>query len=392
MKFIDAIVGKTFCGQQFTRLLFAAVVTTFITNLNFIADKIFATQLFGKTAMAGIEIVLPLLYATAFLEFMIATGTAYLYSFEIGAFYAKRANCLVGQGIIWTLFLSALLAVSLYWAEDLYFSFYPHAETTTAFARLYYEPFLATIAIHPMYILMQMMVYADGGGRYCVFATVIQITVHMIVALFLTIGLDFGMTGIALSVFISEIGAMAVFARWMFSVSQTLKPKFYCSFSDTLKVLKLSYVNASLSLYIAVGNMILVIYFLRDFGQDYFPVLSAVISIFQLAVCLSGVEKATEPLVNIYLGENNFDGVIKIMKPAAIVAALFGGAVIPVMWLFCEPIASIFGIADVAIVAEAKIVIRTVAFAMPFVALLYLFTMYYQINGYFKNCHIAFFL
>ncbi|WP_256625862.1 MATE family efflux transporter [Selenomonas ruminantium] len=184
--------------------------------------------------------------------------------------------------------------------------------------------------------------------------------------------------------FISEIGAMAVFARWMFSVSQTLKPKFYCSFSDTLKVLNLSYVNASISLYIAVGNMILVIYFLRNFGQDYFPVLSAVISIFQLAVCLSGVEKATEPLVNIYLGENNFDGVIKIMKPAAIVAAFFGGAVIPVMWLFCEPIASIFGIADVAIVAEAKIVIRTVAFAMPFVALLYLFTMYYQINGYFK--------
>lgn len=384
MKIINAITGGTFCGHQFMRLLFAAVSVTFIMNFNFIADKILASQFLGNNAMAGIEIVMPLLYVTAFLELMIATGTVYIYSYEIGAFNDERANCLIGQGFMGTFLLSFFLAVSLYVCEDLYLSLFGNAETTIDFARLYYEPFLATIVIHPVYILMQMTVYADGGGRYCVFATATQIIIHITAAFFFTSILDMGMTGIALGVFIGEIVAMAIFARWIFFVSRTIKPIFRFSFSDAIKVLKLSYVNAALSLYIAVGNLILVIYFLQTFEQEYFPIMSAAISIFQLAIFLSGVEKATEPIVNVYLGENNFNGVIKVMKVATLTALILGVLTIPFMWIFCRSIADLFSIADPTLVAESEFVIRIVALAMPFISLLYLFTMYYQISGYFK--------
>ena len=193
-----------------------------------------------------------------------------------------------------------------------------------------------------------------------------------------------GMTGIALGIFCSEVVSMVIFAHWIFFVSQTMKPVFSFSFTDTIKVFKLSYVDASLSLYIAVGNMILVMYFIQNFGQEYFPIMSMVISIFQLAVCFSGVEKATEPIVNTYLGENNFNGVVKVMKPAILMAFILGVIAIPIMWLFYEQIAETFGVADAVLIAESEIVIKTVAFAMPFVSLLYLFTIYYQINGYFK--------
>lgn len=378
-------MGKTFCGYQFRKMFFASVLTTFIMNLNFIADKILATQLLGKNAMAGIEIVLPLLYVTAFLELMISTGTAYLYSFEIGAFQSERANRLVGQGVIWTLFLSVVLTTSLLWGEDAYFSFFANAEAMTAFAREYYEPFLAVIAIHPLYILMQMLAYADGGGRYCVAATAAQIVVHIVLAVLGVAYWGLGMTGIALAVFISELVAMAIFARWTFIVSRTLKLVFHISLTDTIHMLKLSYVNASLSLYIAIGNILLIMYFINNFGQENFPIMSAAISIFQLAVCFSGVEKATEPIANIYLGEKNFDGVIKVMKPAIVVAFGFGVSVIPFMWLFSAPIAGIFGIADTELMAESDKAIKIISFAMPFVSLLYLFTTYYQISGYFKT-------
>lgn len=192
MKIINAITGGTFCGHQFMRLLFAAVSVTFIMNFNFIADKILASQFLGNNAMAGIEIVMPLLYVTAFLELMIATGTVYIYSYEIGAFNDERANCLIGQGFMGTFLLSFFLAVSLYVCEDLYLSLFGNAETTIAFARLYYEPFLATIVIHPVYILMQMTVYADGGGRYCVFATATQIIIHITAAFFFYVNLRHG--------------------------------------------------------------------------------------------------------------------------------------------------------------------------------------------------------
>ena len=52
---IDAVMSRTFCGHQFGKMLFASIITTFIVNFNFVANKILAAQLFGKNAMAGIE-------------------------------------------------------------------------------------------------------------------------------------------------------------------------------------------------------------------------------------------------------------------------------------------------------------------------------------------------
>ena len=184
MKLIDTITGRTFCGHQFIRMLFFSVFITALSNLNFISDKILATQLLGKDAMAGIEIVLPLIYVTAFLEYMIATGTRYLYSFEVGAFNVDQANRIFGQGVFLTLLLSALLTIILFLGEDLYFSLFANAPTIISYSQMYYEPFLATIAIHPLCILMKVMVYSDGGGNYCVVATVVQIIVHISVSFF----------------------------------------------------------------------------------------------------------------------------------------------------------------------------------------------------------------
>jgi|GEM_PF-3144858 len=381
---IDAVMSRTFCGHQFGKMLFSSIITTFIVNFNFVANKILAAQLFGKNAMAGIEIVLPLLFITAFLELMVAMGTAYLYSFEIGSFKTEVANRLAGQGAFWTLFLSVILTMSFFFGENIYFSLYSNAEAATTFAREYYRPFLLTIAVHPIYVFMQRMVFADGGGKYCIFATVLQFVVHVATALFLTTMLDFGMAGMALSIFISEIVAMTIFLRWIFFVSQTMKPTFHCSLADTIKVLKLGYVSSSVTLYFSIGNMLLVIYFLRNFDQEYFPILSAIISISQLSYCFSGIEKAAEPIINVYLGEDNFNGVIKVMKPAIMTAFSAGVFAVPFLWFFSESIADVFGVADSNLLTESVNAIKTFALAMPFISMLHLFTMYYQINGYFK--------
>ena len=88
---------------------------------------------------------------------------------------------------------------------------------------------------------MQMIVYADGGGTNCIFATMTQFAVNIVASVFFASYLDMGMVGISLGTVVGTVAAMAVFAKWIFCDSQTLKPKLYFSWQEIVKVIKYSY-------------------------------------------------------------------------------------------------------------------------------------------------------
>lgn len=371
---------KIFCHKQFKRMLLSAILMMLVMTLNYTMDMILAARLFGDNAMAGLNLIKPLVSIAAFFAMMISTGTSYLYSFEIGAFRNEKANKLVGQGVILIVILAIVLGVIAFFDEGIFFSFFPNLGATEAFAREYYSVLFLIVALNTVYALVQTMVYADGGGKNCVIAIILQLTVNLFASIIL--GLKLGIVGIAFGTVIGYLAAMAVFAKWIFIDSQTLKPICYFSLSDTVKVLKYSYVHASLYLHIGLGNMILNAFFLQTFGDKYFPVLSVVTSVLSLAVFLDGIGQAAEPLINIYLGEKNFDGVAKVMDIAIKTALILGVAVIPIIFMFSINIASFFGITDPTLLTEAEEALRTIAFSMPCISLLYLFATYYQICGH----------
>ena len=91
---------------------------------------------------------------------------------------------------------------------------------------------------------------------------------------------------------LGDLAAMVVFSKWIFIYSQTLNPILYISLSETVRVIKYSFVHASLYLYIGFSNISLNIFFLKTFGEQNFPVLSVVASILQLVVFLKCLAEA----------------------------------------------------------------------------------------------------
>ena len=363
----------TFCGFQFKKMLLSAIMIMVVMTLNYTMDMILAARLFGDNAMAAINLIKPIVSIATFFAMMISTGTSYLYSFEIGAFRKEKANRLVGQGAILTIIMSILLGLLVFFCEELFFSSFPDLGATETFARKYYSILFLIVAVNTVYDLMQTMVYADGGGKNCVTAIILQFAVNFFASIFF--GLKFGIIGIAFGTLIGYLAAMLVFAKWIFIDSQTLKPILYFSATETVKVLKYSYVHAALYLHVGLSNMILNAFFLQTFGEKYFPVLSVVVSVLSLSVFLDGIGQAAEPLINIYLGEKNFDGIKKVMNIAIKTALTFGAATVPIIFVFSANIAELFGI-RAELLAESVLAIRIMAFSMPFIAILYLFADY----------------
>ena len=369
----------TFCGVRFKEMVFFSLFMMITFSLSSTADFILAARLFGDNAMAAVNLVTPIFFVIAFLSSMIGTGTAYIYSFEIGAFRQENANKFVGQGAILAVTSSILLTLILFFGREVFFSFFDVTGDIEIFAREYYSYFFLSAAINPIYFLMYVIVYADGGGKNGVVANFLSFFVNVVSSIIL--GMKFGISGIALGTFLGYLSAMVVFAKWIFFDSQTLKPILNFSPSKILKVFKLSYVHASFYIYVGLGNIILNAFFLKTFGEQNFPVLSVVMSFLQFSQFLLGVAEAAEPLVNIYLGEKNFDGIKKVMKIAIKAAVSFGAVLIPIIFLFAANIAELFGIKD-ELLAESVFALRIISFSMPFLAILYLFATYYQICGH----------
>ena len=364
------------------KMLFSSLLMIIAFSLSSTADFILAARLFGDNAMAAVNLVTPIFFVIGFLSSMIGTGTAYLYSFEIGAFRQENANKLVGQGAILAVTLSILLVLILFFSRELFFSFFNVTGEIKTFAHEYYSLFFLSAAINPIYFIMYVVVYADGGGKNGVIANFLNLFVHIVASIVL--GMKFGIAGIAFGTFLGYFTSIIIFAKWIFFDSQTLKPILHFSPSKILKVFKLSYVHASYFIYVGFGNMILNSFFLKTFGEQNFPVLSVVMSLLQFSRFLLGLAQAAGSLVNIYLGEKNFDGIKKVMKISIKVVLSFGAVLIPIILFFSANIAELFSIND-EILGKTVFAIHAIAFSMPFIAMLYLFTTYYQISWHMKT-------
>ena len=373
---------ETFYGVQLKKMILSSFFMVIAFSFSNIVDFILAARLFDDNAMAAVNLVTPIFFIVNFLSSMIGTGTTYLYSFEIGAFRHEKANKIVGQGAILAVTLSILIGVILFFGREIFFSLFDVTGEIETFAREYYSLFLFAAAINPVRFLMYTLVLADGGGKNGAVANFLSLFVNIAASIIL--GMKFGISGIAFGTFLGYLSAIIVFAKWIFFDSQTLKPILHFSPSKILKVFKLSYVYALYFLYVGFGNMILNVFFLKTFGEQNFPVLSVVMSLLQFSQFLLGVANATEPLVNIYLGEKNFDVIKKVMKLSIKSQLSFGAVLIPIIFVFSSNIAGLFSIGD-EIFAETVFAIRAIAFSMPFIAVLYLFTTYYQISGHMKT-------
>ena len=198
----------TFCDVQFKNMFLSSILLMFAENLSDTVNYILAAQLFGDNAMAAVNLVTPLLYSVCFLSSLIATGSTYLYSFEIGSFRHEKANKLVGQGAILAVTSSILLTLILFFGQDVFFSFFDVTGEIETFAREYYSLFFLSAAINPVYFLMFVIVFADGGGKNGVIANFLSLLVNVISSIIL--GMKFGIAGISFwnvfGLFVGDIG------------------------------------------------------------------------------------------------------------------------------------------------------------------------------------------
>ena len=375
-------VHRTFSQHKFHLMLGAATIMAFLTLAAEEVDVLVAGYLFGEEAITGINLVSPMFFAATFISMMIAVGTAHHYSYEIGRFKKEEADNAVGQGVLLAFVASLFVLLFTQSAKSRFLASVTESTDIFSYSSAYYTFFPYMLSVLPFFFLLQFLVYADGGGKRCVLASVLQLAVNIPCSMLLS--RKMGMAGLSLGTLLGFLASIAVYVSWIISVHSSIRLRWHFSFSDTFEIMKFSYAHACLPLYIGISRMSLNKFVALRFEDECLTALTVVNHLMVIILVFEGLGQAVDPLLNIYYGERNPDGIRKVMHSAIRIAVIEGVTLGLMMFAFAGFLPRLYGVHTPDLLDLCTSALRTVAPAMPFIALLYLFVVYYMVTGHLR--------
>jgi len=361
-------------------MMTSATIMLVLLVMSEMIDIIVAGHLFGGRSISSIHLISPLLLVATFASMMVVAGTAHHYAYEVGRFKKELADEAAGQGLILCTICSILLLVLSFVIKTHFLESVTYSTKAAKYAWPYYTFIPFQLALYPFYFLLQELVYADGGGKRCVYATVLQVAVNICASFLL--GRVMGMAGLSLGTLLGFIVSVLVYVTWFFNRRCSIRFKLHFELKEILDVLQFSYAHASVAFYTAVSRMILNKYVALKFEDSALAALAVVCNVMEISILFEGVGQATEPMVNIYFGEKNPDGIKKLMKHAMRTALIEGLAVALALVLFSSVLPKLYGIHPQHIIQMCSVALRIIAPAMPLISLMFLFAVYYSVTGH----------
>ena len=343
-------------------------------------DVLIAGHLFTGRSISSVHLISPLLLVATFASIMVAGGTKHNYIYLKGEFKMEKAREAAGQGLILAVICSVLLLLWAFAIKSRFLESVTYSTRAAKYAWPYYTFVPYLVALYPFYFLFQELIYNDGGGRWCVFATALQVTVNISASLIL--GKIMGMAGLSLGTLLGVLTSVMMYIIWFLDKHCTVRFKWHFEWKEILEVFQCSYATASLALYADIRRMILNKFVTLQFGGKWLSALTVVSNVMILSLLFEGIAQAAEPMANIYYSERNPDGIKKMMRYAVRTALIAGLAVMLVMFIFNESLPKLYGIRPKPIIATSSMALRIIAPAMPFISLMYLFAAYYSVTGH----------
>lgn len=342
-----------------------------------LCDSIIAGYFIGESGVAAINAITPVTGIVTFFGDLVSTGVGIVFTREIGAMRKKRADEIYGQGLIISISIGLISALTIFFIRDAYFGINDIKGDILNNALQYYRlcPVNAFLTILIFYL--EQMVYSDGDELCNNICYVFQIGGNILFSIFLTKYM--GMTGIILGSVIGNGLGILTCCWHYFRKCNTLHFEWHFSFKDFLLTSRYSIVDSSVYLCWALMDYVMIGFVSKNYGDTGLITLAVVVSLIEFGVVLDGVGMAMQPLIGTYYGEKNHKLIKRVMK-AAIKAALAEGVIATVLiCIFARQFCGLFGITEGAALAPSMSAIRIVSLGFMFVSAVSLTTSYYML-------------
>ena len=203
-----AELGTAPVHQLLWKYALPAIIAMTATSLYNIVDSIYIGHGCGALALGALTVAKPFMDICAAFGSLVGVGASSLLAIYLGEKDYDRANRVLGNVIVMNIILSSLVMVlGLIWLDPILFAF-GASEDTLLYAHEYMEIILYGNILTHIYFGLNAMLRSAGHPRFSMAATIVAVTVNIILDPIFIFGLDMGVRGAALATVISQAVAV----------------------------------------------------------------------------------------------------------------------------------------------------------------------------------------
>ena len=187
-----------------------AIIAMTASSLYNIADSIFIGHGCGASALSGLTVAKPLMDICAAFGSLVGVGASTLVAIFLGEEKYESASRVLGNVIVLNVILGALvMLVGLIWLDPILRAF-GASDDTIVYARDYMEIILYGNILTHIYFGLNSVLRSMGHPKYSMTATIVAVTVNIVLDPIFIFSLGMGVRGAALATIISQFVAVAL--------------------------------------------------------------------------------------------------------------------------------------------------------------------------------------
>ena len=371
-------MAKVFGVEKFKGLLLAGSFTVLANYFVRLSDSVVAGNLLGPNALAGINLVSPILAGVSFFSGLVSTGMATNYSLAMGRCETARARQFFMQALWMILGVGGFLSVLIFCGRDAFIRYMAASPEISLHTANYMSWVWIGVVPECLEGLLIMLGYADGDTKLCTLAYAVDFSANLLLSIVALKWWGMGADGCSFATVAADVAAISILVTHFLRKSNTFRPVRHFSLADSWRIVEASFGDAAAFLCDGLLFFFLNKYVLMNFGSDILPVVGVAVALWGFLEFFNGIGVAIQPIVTVYYGEGNMKSVRTVMNAAMKVAVLEGGVFMIFFGLFPDVVTSMVGIREPELVRQAEIAIRCMCGGFVALAFAGLFNSYYM--------------
>jgi len=377
-------LGNQPIGKLLIKQAVPASIGILVMSLNILVDTIFVGNWIGPTAIAAINVVLPVSFFIAALGMAIGIGGSSIISRALGSDNKVKALKTFGNQITLTVIVTIIFVVfGLLYINDIVPAFGGKGAIFEP-ARTYYRIVLYGVPVLALCMMGNTVIRAEGKPKFAMYAMMFPSVGNLLLDVLFIKVFDWGMAGAAWATTISY-GLCFLFVLWFFlSKNSELKINFKHFGLDkpiVKEIGSLGFVTLARQAIVSV-TYLLMNNILFDLGGETSVTAYAIVGRMLMFALFPvyGITQGFLPIAGFNYGAEKYQRVRETINTAIKYAALLAGLVFVFLMIFPVEITKLFT-QDAEVLKETPPAMRWVFAATPIIAVQLIGAAYFQAIG-----------
>lgn len=334
-----------FTYKKLLRFTVPSIVMMICTSMYGVIDGIFVSNYIGKTSLAAINFIMPVLYIFAMFGYMFGAGGSALVSKTLGESDKKRANGLFSLFVYISIIFGVFMTIFGYFFMEPLVRWFGADGELLEQSLVYGHIFILALTAWILLYVFQLFFITAEKPKLGLWVTIASGVTNIVLDALFIVVFEWGIAGAAAASAIGQLvgGVFPIiyFARKNSSILRLTKPVI------DFKAIFQGFANGSSELVSGMsasfGSILYNVQLLKYAGENGVAAYGVLMYISMIVTSIfNGYSSGIVPVIGYHYGARNHDELKSLLKKSIVVVGLFSTSIFTLSELLAYPIAKLY--------------------------------------------------